>query len=105
MKALILDNQVVDVVAEEFPVSPEFTWMDCSDDCKASEWEVKDGKLSEIPITKKDYTAQRRKEYNAILGEYLDGIVKDDQTQIDKYIADCKAIKAKWPKDNSGPIE
>ena len=105
MKALILDNNVVDVVAEEFPVGPDFTWMDCSDDCRAGHWEVKDGKLSEIPITKKDYAEQRKKEYNAILGEYLDGIVKDDQTQIDKYIADCKAIKAKWPKDNSGPIE
>ena len=105
MKALILDNKVVDVVAEEFPVSPEFTWMDCSNDCRASEWEVKDGKLSKIPIQQKSYDMERRKEFNAILGEYLDGIVKDDQTQIDKYITDCKAIKAKWPKDNSGPIE
>ena len=104
MKALILDNNVVDVVAEEFPVSPEFTWMDCSDDCIAG-WTVKDGKLIEPTPIEKPYDAQRRKEYNAILGEYLDGIVKDDQTQIDKYIADCKAIKAKWPKDNSGPVE
>jgi len=30
--------------------------------------------------------------------EYLDGIVKGDQAQIDKYIADCQAVKAKYPK-------
>ena len=31
--------------------------------------------------------------------EYLDGIVKGDQAQIDKYIADCLAVKAKYPKE------
>jgi hypothetical protein len=31
--------------------------------------------------------------------EYLDGIVKGDQAQINKYIADCLAIKAKYPKE------
>jgi hypothetical protein len=31
--------------------------------------------------------------------EYLDGIVKGDQAQIDKYIADCLAIKTKYPKE------
>jgi hypothetical protein len=30
--------------------------------------------------------------------DYLDGVVKGDQTQIDKYIADCQAVKAKYPK-------
>ena len=30
---------------------------------------------------------------------YLDGIVKGDQAQIDKYIADCLAVKAKYPKE------
>ena len=30
--------------------------------------------------------------------EYLDGVVKGDQAQIDKYIADCLAVKAKYPK-------
>lgn len=30
--------------------------------------------------------------------DYLDGIVKGDQAQIDKYIADCAAVKAKYPK-------
>lgn len=31
--------------------------------------------------------------------DYLDGVVKGDQTQIDAYIATCLAIKAKYPKE------
>jgi hypothetical protein len=40
----------------------------------------------------------RAKEYPDFK-DYLDGIVKGDQSQIDKYIADCLAIKAKYPKE------
>jgi hypothetical protein len=43
------------------------------------------------------YIAKRASEYPNVT-EYLDGIVKGDQAQIDKYIADCLAIKAKFPK-------
>ena len=44
------------------------------------------------------YKYQRASEYPDFK-EYLDGIVKGDQDQIDKYIADCQAVKAKYPKD------
>ena len=44
-----------------------------------------------------EYSRKRKAEYPP-MEDYLDGIVKDDQTQIDKYIADCKAIKEKYPK-------
>ena len=43
------------------------------------------------------YIAKRASEYPNVT-EYLDGIVKGDQVQIDKYIADCLAVKAKFPK-------
>jgi len=43
------------------------------------------------------YIAKRAAEYPPIT-DYLDGIVKGDQDQIDKYIADCQAVKAKYPK-------
>jgi hypothetical protein len=42
--------------------------------------------------------SNRAKEYPDFK-DYLDGIVKGDQAQIDKYIADCLAVKAKYPKD------
>ena len=41
--------------------------------------------------------AKRASEYPP-MADYLDGIVKQDLLQIDKYIADCKAVKAKYPK-------
>jgi hypothetical protein len=44
-----------------------------------------------------DYVDKRKNEYPPIT-DYLDGIVKNDQAQIDKYIADCLAVKAKYPK-------
>jgi hypothetical protein len=43
------------------------------------------------------YKTKRAAEYPP-LTDYLDGIVKGDQLQIDKYIADCLAVKAKYPK-------
>jgi len=43
------------------------------------------------------YKAKRASEYPPIT-DYLDGVVKGDQVQIDKYIADCQAVKAKYPK-------
>jgi hypothetical protein len=43
------------------------------------------------------YIAKRQAEYPPMT-DYLDGIAKGDQAQIDKYIADCNAVKAKYPK-------
>lgn len=43
------------------------------------------------------YKAKRAAEYPPIT-DYIDGVVKGDQAQIDKYIADCLAVKAKYPK-------
>jgi len=43
------------------------------------------------------YKQQRAAEYPPIT-DYLDGVVKGDQAQIDAYIAACQAVKAKYPK-------
>lgn len=43
------------------------------------------------------YKDKRASEYPPMT-DYLDGVVKGDQTQIAKYIADCLAVKAKYPK-------
>ena len=43
------------------------------------------------------YIAKRAAEYPPIT-DYLDGIVKGDQEQIDAYIAACQAVKNKYPK-------
>ena len=44
-----------------------------------------------------DYARNRAAEYPDFK-DYLDGIVKGDQAQIDAYIAACQAVKAKYPK-------
>ena len=44
------------------------------------------------------YDIKRLREYPPAT-DYLDGVVKGDQAQIDKYIADCLAIKEKFPKE------
>jgi hypothetical protein len=43
------------------------------------------------------YKAKRVAEYPPIT-DYLDGVVKGDQAQIDAYIAACLAVKTKYPK-------
>tara|TARA_Y100000310_G_scaffold183878_1_gene184023 strand:+ start:853 stop:1227 length:375 start_codon:yes stop_codon:yes gene_type:complete len=44
-----------------------------------------------------DYARKRKVAYPDIY-DYMDGIVKDDQTQINKYIADSQAVKVRYPK-------
>jgi tRNA A37 N6-isopentenylltransferase MiaA len=44
-----------------------------------------------------EYARKRAVEYPN-MADYLDGVVKGDQAQMDKYIADCLAVKAKYPK-------
>lgn len=43
------------------------------------------------------YQRDRAREYPDFK-DYIDGVVKGDQAQIDAYIAACQAVKAKYPK-------
>ena len=43
------------------------------------------------------YIAKRQAEYPPMT-DYLDGVAKGDQAQINKYIADCLAVKERYPK-------
>ena len=45
----------------------------------------------------KQYQRSRVAEYPDFR-DYLDGVVKGDQNQIDAYIAACQAVKVKYPK-------
>jgi len=56
-------------------------------------------KLKTIEYESKKYQRDRANEYPD-LKDYLDGIVKGDNAQIQKYINDCLAVKAKYPKGN-----
>tara|TARA_R110002051_G_scaffold320200_1_gene405212 strand:- start:864 stop:1160 length:297 start_codon:yes stop_codon:yes gene_type:complete len=97
MKALIFENKIVDVSEQEFDVNESLTWIDCPDACVAGRWELVDGVPKEIEKPTLDYSFQRIREYPP-MSDYLDGVVKNDQDQIDKYITDCLAVKNKFPK-------
>ena len=62
--------------------------------------------INDIPVIESEpepepvvltYAQKRVMEYPP-MANYLDGVVKGDQEQIDKYITDCLAVKAKYPK-------
>lgn len=48
-------------------------------------------------LAKTQYQYDRASEYPSI-NDYIDGVVKGDQTQIQAYIDACLAVKAKYPK-------
>jgi hypothetical protein len=58
---------------------------------------VIDQGLVNSEFAKTAYIAKRAAEYPPIT-DYLDGIVKGDQAQIDAYIEACQAVKNKYPK-------
>ncbi len=51
----------------------------------------------EAHIASTQYQRDRQPEYPP-MENYLDGIVKKDKKQVDQYIADCLAVKARYPK-------
>jgi len=52
---------------------------------------------AEALVAANAYKEQRASEYPPIT-DYIDGVVKGDQAQIDAYIAACQAVKNKYPK-------
>jgi len=53
--------------------------------------------LAHLEETKTQYKKERAAEYPSI-NDYIDGVVKGDQAQIQAYIDACLAVKAKYPK-------
>jgi hypothetical protein len=53
-----------------------------------------------IELAKTQYQRDRAAEYPSIT-DYIDGVVKGDQTQIQAYIDACLAVKAKYPKPDA----
>jgi len=56
-----------------------------------------DADAVQAKVDAKSYIAKRAAEYPP-MANYLDGIVKGDQAQMQAYIDACLAVKAKYPK-------
>jgi len=74
----VLDNESNPIVLNENLITAEVTRLQAEYDSQT-------------------YARSRALEYPPAT-DYLDGIVKGDQAQVDKYIADCQAVKDKYPK-------
>lgn len=99
MKALILNNQVVDTANSEFPVAKSLTWMDCPDDCKAYRWSIIDGVLKENPKPEDTRTIfQKRIDEYPSIGDQLDMIYHNGDGGA-TFQAAIKAVKDKYPKE------
>jgi len=68
------------------------TVIQVSDEEVAALQSAEAARLAAIP-----YTELRAAEYPP-MANYLDGIVKGDQAQVQAYIDACLAVKAKYPK-------
>jgi hypothetical protein len=55
-------------------------------------------KIDAIEAAKKKWIMRRQMAYPPVT-DWLDGMVKGDQTQMDKYVADCLAVKDRFPKE------
>ena len=95
MKALILDNKVVDVVDTEFEVHSSMIWIDCPDNCKVG-WLVVDGVATEpTEVDNRTYDEKRASEYPTIANQ-LDDIFHNG---IDGWKATIQVTKDKYPKE------
>ena len=56
-----------------------------------------DDALVQAKVDAKSYVGKRAAEYPSMT-DYLDGIVKGDQAQVQAYIDACLAVKDKYPK-------
>ena len=54
-------------------------------------------KIDHAERQKHKWKQQRQQSYPHA-SDWLDGMVKGDQDQMDKYVADCLAVKDKYPK-------
>jgi hypothetical protein len=99
-------NQVIQFVyskEETFEVHPDLFWVEgpeSIEDGKTEAEYVYDNKeIKKLNLQKKltEYKELRKNEYPDII-EYIDGVVKGDQQQIQNYINKCLEVKKKYPK-------
>lgn len=64
-----------------------------------AEWDAiaAQAEIEQDELARTKYQRDRASEYPP-MADYLDGIVKGDQAQVQAYIDACLAVKAKYPK-------
>ena len=100
-----MNIHLVDAIASLAPGSAfavkttgEIVWLDEEQDQPTQEEVIQEIAKLEYEKEINEYKVKRQAEYPNYV-DYLDGVVKEDQDQIDAYIAACQAVKAKYPKE------
>jgi len=64
-----------------------------------AEWDAMEARRAaeQAELARTKYQRDRAAEYPP-MADYIDGIVKGDQAQVQTYIDACLAVKAKYPK-------
>lgn len=95
MKALILNNKVVDLSEKQFPVARSMQWMDAPENCQVG-WILIDGEITPPPLPVKT-EQQLIDEYNLALMNLLDTTARQKSY---KDSADCasylNSTNIKW---------
>ena len=95
MKALILDNKVVDLSEKEFPVASPLKWIDAPEGCTRC-WLLKEGVLVKPPDPPElTYSRKRKLAYPSIAELTVALYDTDDKADIE---AKRAAVKAKYKK-------
>ena len=87
------DNNIHFIDSEEFESYLPFGLIRISD----QEADYILAQKTQMQLDARTYAEKRASAYPSFT-DYLDGIVKGDRAQVDKYIADCLAVKARFPK-------
>ena len=95
IQAILKINPKAEVTVNAEDIN-QITWLNGTTPIPANEILAKQQELI-ADYNSKQYQRNRASEYPDFR-DYLDGIVKGDNAQVQKYINDCLAVKAKYPK-------
>jgi hypothetical protein len=102
-------NRTFGIVEALISLTPNAQWTLNGDDYSGLDWLDEDqtqpteqeciaeAARLQVAYAALEYQRLRAPEYPPIT-DYLDGIAKSDQAQINAYIAACQAVKTKYPK-------
>jgi len=75
-------------------------WLDNTQTKPSKDELLSEAERLQVDYQNKEYQRKRAAEYPDFR-DYLDGVVKGDQQQIQAYIDACQAVKAKYPKSGA----
>jgi|LakMenEpi03Aug12_release.lakeMendotaPanAssembly.Ray.scaffolds.fasta_scaffold93627_3 hypothetical protein len=100
MKALLVDNKVVDLRQESFEVHESMTWVDCDDTVEVGHT-YENGQFIGPPVGgDNSYDLHRRMNY-PILADFADAYYwqqQGDDSKMKEYLSKITEIKNKYPK-------